>query len=52
MLENLAYLCNINQAPNFAILNIQQRRAKWCLLACCHLNDSPLLTGKLMGVRI
>lgn len=28
MLEKFAYLCNINQAPNFAVLNIQQMRAK------------------------
>lgn len=25
MLEEFAYLCNINQAPNFAALNIQQQ---------------------------
>lgn len=52
MLEKFAYLCNINQAPNFAVLNIQQMRAKLCFLACCHSNDSSLLTRKLMGVKI
>lgn len=51
MLEKFAYLCNINQAPNFAILNIQQRRAKLCFLACCHSNDSSLLTCELVGVK-
>lgn len=52
MLEKFTYLCNINQAPNFAILNIQQRRAKLRFLACCHSNDSSLLTCKLMGMKI
>lgn len=52
MPEKFAYLCNINQAPNFAILNFQQRRAKLYFLACCHSSESSLLTCKLIGLKI
>lgn len=52
MPEKFAYLCNINQAPNFLILNFQQRRAKLYFLACCHSSESSLLTCKLIGLKI